>query len=203
MLDHAAVTKSATSTIKLKRNAKFSGTVAAWETQIDLQLKRIVWKPAVAKIQQWIFLLNLLLEVNRSSQSILRWRWVIVLYISARTIDTGARAKVDLSENEIQRPLKQCKLGNVTFNLGDKVTDSSDPCEECICTTPPELTCTRTECPTFPDMQGAVCTSRNVPGQCCPILECVSANPPSIDVCQVIRFSFIQYNALQIIWFAK
>jgi len=75
----------------------------------------------------------------------------------------------------------ECHFGNLTLKLGDTL-QSDDPCEECICSTPPEITCTRKDCP--PPPSGVVCQTVFVPGQCCPNYGCVSANPPFIDVCE-------------------
>lgn len=77
-----------------------------------------------------------------------------------------------------------CTFGNETLNLGDRLLPE-DPCEECMCSTPPEITCTRQTCPPFPGKDEALCTESFIPGQCCPSVVCVSANPPVINVCQV------------------
>lgn len=41
------------------------------------------------------------------------------------------------------------------------------------------------ECPTPPNDPAMICKASYVPGRCCPDYSCVSANPPSIDVCEV------------------
>ncbi len=107
----------------------------------------------------------------------------------ARTSIARARARfeVEAIENdhfEIAAKDSVCTFGNETMNLGDRLA-SEDPCEECICSTPPEITCTKHTCPPPPDMPGAICQAVAVPGRCCPDYGCVSANPPFIDVCQV------------------
>lgn len=33
-----------------------------------------------------------------------------------------------------------CQFGNVTVKVGERLVDSETPCEECHCSTPPELT---------------------------------------------------------------
>jgi len=78
-----------------------------------------------------------------------------------------------------------CKFGNLTLEVGERLTDSETPCEECHCSTPPELTCVTQSCPPPPMVNSAICRPEFVHGQCCPNYGCVSANPPSIDVCEV------------------
>jgi len=89
-------------------------------------------------------------------------------------------------ENELLSVAKSveptCTFGNDTLNLGNLLA-SEDPCEECICSTPPEITCTRHTCPPPPNNPSVVCRENLIPGRCCPDYMCVSANPPSIDVC--------------------
>lgn len=103
----------------------------------------------------------------------------------------GARVQgMELSPNQLadshkdllhsEKESVECHFGNLTLNLGDIVL-SDDPCEECICSTPPEMSCTQKTCPSPPE--GAVCKMEYVSGQCCPSFSCVSANPPFIDVC--------------------
>jgi len=80
-----------------------------------------------------------------------------------------------------------CTFGNVTLSLGDRM-EFDDACEKCVCSTPPQVTCTRQTCPTFVPPANAICTQHSEPGQCCPTsFSCVSANPPSIDVCEGIN----------------
>jgi hypothetical protein len=107
--------------------------------------------------------------------------------------DTSTKPEVDASnkENELleaavsKRSDLVCKFGNETLNLGDRL-QSEDPCEECVCSTPPEITCTRQTCPPFPaTLDTATCSELIVPDQCCPIIECVSANPPMINVANI------------------
>lgn len=78
-----------------------------------------------------------------------------------------------------------CQFGNVTVKVGERLVDSETPCEECHCSTPPELTCVTQSCPPPPMVESAICQPEFVDGQCCPNYGCVSANPPSIDVCEV------------------
>ncbi|KAI9565498.1 hypothetical protein GHT06_009290 [Daphnia sinensis] len=106
----------------------------------------------------------------------------------ANPVEDIALPEVDTKENEHveivpKRDQLVCTFGNETLNLGDRL-QPEDPCEECVCSTPPEITCTRQTCPPFPKMDDALCTESIVPGQCCPSISCVSANPPVIDVCQ-------------------
>lgn len=83
-----------------------------------------------------------------------------------------------------------CKFGNDTLNLGDRL-QFEDPCEECVCSTPPEITCTKHVCPPPPGMGSAICQEIIIPGQCCPDYSCVSANPPFIDVCAVTYLNIL------------
>ncbi|EFX79782.1 hypothetical protein DAPPUDRAFT_304363 [Daphnia pulex] len=100
-------------------------------------------------------------------------------------VEDTAQPEVDTKESELDAASRRsgltCKFGNETLNLGDRL-QSDDPCEECVCSTPPEITCTRQTCPPFPVLNGAAtCRETVVPDQCCPIIECVSANPPVLD----------------------
>ena len=78
-----------------------------------------------------------------------------------------------------------CKFGNVTLKVGEHLMDSETPCEECHCSTPPELTCVTQTCPPPPMVDSAICMPEMAHGECCPSYSCVSVNPPSIDVCEV------------------
>lgn len=106
----------------------------------------------------------------------------------ANPVEEIALPEVDTKENEHveivpKRDQMVCTFGNETLNLGDRLLPE-DPCEECVCSTPPEITCTRQTCPPFPGKDEALCTESFIPGQCCPSVVCVSANPPVINVCQ-------------------
>lgn len=80
-----------------------------------------------------------------------------------------------------------CKFGNLTVKVGERLVDSETPCEECHCSTPPELTCVTQSCPPPPMVDSAICQPEFVDGQCCPNYSCVSANPPSINVCEGVK----------------
>lgn len=84
----------------------------------------------------------------------------------------------------------ECSLLNVTLRLGDKI-ETEDPCDECVCVTPPEMTCTRRTCPVDPLMNDPALVCRSVPvaGQCCPEVHCVPANPLTVTRCQVLAIS--------------
>merc|ERR1719158_894091 len=43
-------------------------------------------------------------------------------------------------------PLPQCKFGNNSYNIGDIVRLDGDNCKSCICSSPPDLTCTVKAC---------------------------------------------------------
>lgn len=83
-----------------------------------------------------------------------------------------------------------CSLLNVTLKLGDKI-ETGDPCDECICITPPEVSCRRLTCPTELLMSdpSLVCHLVPVPGQCCPQVNCVPAVAPSVTPCEVEMLS--------------
>ena len=78
-----------------------------------------------------------------------------------------------------------CRFGNLTLKLGERLMDSATPCDECTCSTPPEITCITMTCPAPPVLENAICEAQFEPGKCCPDYSCVSSNPPSINVCQV------------------
>lgn len=86
-----------------------------------------------------------------------------------------------------------CVFGNLTLKLGERLLDSDTPCDECVCSTPPELSCIAHECPSPPNIESAICEPTFKPGQCCPTYSCVSANPPSINACQVIKNCILSY----------
>lgn len=54
----------------------------------------------------------------------------------------------------------------------------------------PDVKCSRESCAPPPMIGSAICKPVTVAGECCPSYTCVSANPPSINVCEVTDSSF-------------
>ena len=98
--------------------------------------------------------------------------FLLVRWFGSREFSDQDAILLDVKENEIVPRDSVCRFGNETINLGDRFA-SEDPCEESVCSTPPEITCTRHTCPAPPEMPNAVCQSTVVPGQCCPDHRCL------------------------------
>merc|ERR1719167_1383860 len=48
---------------------------------------------------------------------------------------------------ELPLPPPKCTLGNHTYAVGDIVRLGDDPCKSCVCSSPPDLTCSIKKCP--------------------------------------------------------
>ena len=177
-------------------NAKRSLGVDAWATLIILKRPKTVW-PLAHNFKSNLLLLG---QVRRHQHTksrthnlsfLLNARW---FSFAARSSVARARASfedvipLDVKENEIVPRDAVCMFGNETMNLGDRLA-SEDPCEECVCSTPPEITCTRHTCPAPPEMPNAVCQSTVVPGQCCPDVSCLPVDAPAL-ACTVISILY-------------
>jgi len=44
-------------------------------------------------------------------------------------------------------PEPKCKFGNETYSVGDIVRVDDDPCKSCVCSSPPDLSCSFKKCP--------------------------------------------------------
>jgi len=76
----------------------------------------------------------------------------------------------------------QCTFGNLTLDLGDRLK-LEDPCVSCVCSTPPEVTCTLQSCPVLDILPDMTCSEEYTQGQCCPTISC-TLTPVAIDVCE-------------------
>jgi len=80
-------------------------------------------------------------------------------------------------------PLPQCKFGNNSYNIGDIVRLDGDNCKSCICSSPPDLTCTVKACTMrafFEPRGGVNCVMQKDDFGCCDIgYKCDSVTPQS------------------------
>jgi len=80
-------------------------------------------------------------------------------------------------------PLPQCKFGNDSYNIGDIVRLAGDNCKSCICSSPPDLTCTVKACTMrafFEPRGGVNCVMQKDDFGCCDTgYKCDSITPQS------------------------
>jgi len=80
-------------------------------------------------------------------------------------------------------PLPMCKFGDKSYNIGDIVRLDGDNCKSCICSSPPDLSCTVKACTTqafIPPRGGVNCVLEKDEFGCCDIgYKCDSISPSS------------------------
>jgi len=110
-------------------------------------------------------------------------RGCVPVYMESRccSIDWICPPAEEESEEMEEKPIEDgCKFGDRFFAPGTAL-DLRDPCTTCNCTTPPDLTCIRTQCRGPPNGDFANC--RPMPArqaQCCPEFRCLPPNPEGI-----------------------
>jgi len=79
-------------------------------------------------------------------------------------------------------PLPKCKFGEKSYAIGDIVRLDGDNCKSCICSSPPDLTCTVKACTLqafFPPRGGVNCVLEKDDFGCCDVgYKCDSVSPP-------------------------
>ena len=98
----------------------------------------------------------------------------------------GGRSGGDEEGQVEDRPaVKQCRMQDELFNLGDVVKFNENGCKSCECNSPPFLTCRVKTCPEFnepaPEGDQWICKPSYDADNCCQTgYQCVSANPPVV-----------------------
>ena len=76
----------------------------------------------------------------------------------------------------------RCRFGNDTFALGDVIRLAGGDCQSCACLTPPDLTCSVTQCTLrafLPPAGGVNCVMEKDSFGCCDVgYKCDSVAPP-------------------------